>query len=72
MFGGETSNPTTYIPGEEGTPMDQITLYDPGSKFWYQQTAAGSSIPSARSRFCTVGVHDRRTLPNSYTGSYEM
>lgn len=72
MFGGESSQPQRYIPGEEQRSMSEITLFDPVTKLWYEQkaTGAGNLMPSPRLQFCTVGVGDLRT--NDNTHSYEM
>ena len=36
-------------------PFDTITIYEPGSKTWHNQTATGD-IPKGRDKACTVGI----------------
>ena len=73
MFGGESSQPQSYIPGDEQRSMSNITLFDPVTKLWYEETAnsAGNRMPSPRLQFCTVGVGDLITMNND-TRSHEM
>ena len=45
-------------------PFDTITIYEPGNKTWYNQTATGD-IPKGRDKACTVGIQGDN-------GTYEM
>ena len=63
LGGGTTSSPTSDPPNL--LSFDRIYIYDPSSKIFYNQTATGTSIPSPRERFCSVGV------PGS-NGTYEI
>ena len=73
MFGGESSEPQKYTPGAHQRSMSNITLFDPVTKLWYEQTAtgAGNRMPSSRIQFCTTGVMDPTQLKDN-TSSYEM
>lgn len=73
LFGGESSQPQRFVPGNQQRSMSQITLFDPITKLWYEQiaTSAGNRMPSPRLQFCTVGVGDL-TKMNDTTNSYEM
>ena len=66
IIGGETSDLTSYNPGAQERSMTQITLFDPVTFHFYQQTATGDKVPSPRMRFCIAGVRD------SSNGSFEM
>ena len=66
VIGGETSDLTSYTPGEKERWMSKITVYDPASGKFFQQTATGDQIPSPRNRFCVAGVGENRS------DSYEM
>ncbi|KAL8828181.1 MAG: hypothetical protein Q9170_006711 [Blastenia crenularia] len=66
VIGGETSNLTGYAPGEQGRTMAQITVFEPVTLRFYEQTATGDKVPTPRNRFCTAGVG------YSTTGSYEI
>ena len=75
IWGGETSNSTAYFPGTDERPMDTITLLDPVTKAWYQQTVTGSPLPSVRNRFCSLVASDPTPLstPNhTYTAEIFM
>ena len=73
MFGGETSNSSSYAAGEERS-MDMITLVDPVTNQWYQQNTSGSAAPLGRSKFCYVGIGDNSVLTgsNPAIGTYEI
>ena len=53
-----------YIIPTDLRDFGTISIFDPLSKKWYQQTTSGS-IPKARVEFCTAGV-------NSTNSTYEM
>lgn len=73
VFGGETSDLTSYTPGEKERWMTKITLFDPVTLQFYRQTASGDQIPSPRNRFCVAGASDTsKTSGGNSTGSYEM
>lgn len=73
LFGGESSQPQRYIPGDKQRSMSNITLYDPVTKLWYEQTAASveNRMPSPRLQFCIVGVGDLTTM-NDSNHSHEL
>ena len=72
IWGGETSDKTTYTPGAEPRPMNSVALYDPVSKTWYIQQIAGPT-PTSRSRFCSVSASDSRHLSTvNRTGTHEI
>lgn len=73
MFGGESSEPQRYTPGANQRSMSKITLFDPATKLWYEQTAtsAGDRVPSSRMQFCTTGIVDPTKMKDN-TSSYEM
>lgn len=72
MWGGETSESSIYIPGAEEQPMHTVTLLDPITKDWYQQTIPGT-VPSVRNRFCSVVASDPRPLSAANnTGTTEI
>ena len=54
---------TSAVHGTFNT-FDNITIYEPSSKSWYNQKATGD-IPSGRDKPCTVGI-------NGDNGTYEM
>lgn len=64
ILGGDISPLDTYTPGMNLQTFDQITIFDPASRNFYNQTATGN-IPSPRAQFCTAGVA-------SSNGSYEI
>ena len=75
MFGGETSNSTSYVTGNQVRAMNQITLMDPVTGHWYQQnTSVTTATPLGRSKFCTVTVCDNTAIKgaNPATGSCEI
>ena len=45
-------------------PFNTVTIYEPGSKTWHNQTATGD-IPNGRDKACTVGIQGD-------DGTYEM
>lgn len=61
----------TAIPPDEGEvvaeqpAMTQISIFEPESGTWYNQTAAGPNSPAWRADFCTTGVAGDN-------GTYEM
>ena len=65
IFGGETSNSSSYATGDNERTMNMITLVDPVTNQWYQQNTTGGPAPLGRSKFCHVGVGDPRALTNS-------
>lgn len=72
VFGGDTSNKSTYVPGQDQNPMDVVNLFDPVTKIWDKQNTTGTP-PSSRSQFCSTGVGDSRpVVGNSSTGTYEI
>lgn len=72
VFGGDTSNSNSYVPGQDKNAMNVIHLFDPVTKIWYKQATTGPT-PSSRSWFCTAGVGDRRPVSGSNsTGTHEM
>ena len=64
ILGGDISPLDTYRPGMNLQSFDQITIFDPLSGNYYNQTATGN-LPSPRAQFCTAGV----ASPN---GTYEI
>ena len=51
--------PPIFSPVENATyggSMTEISVFDPFSKTWFTQIAAGPSIPNWRANFCTTGV----------------
>lgn len=73
VFGGETSDLTSYTPGEKERWMTKITLFDPVTLQFYRQTASGDQVPSPRNRFCVAGAGDTSKTPGgNSTGSYDM
>ncbi|KAL8953759.1 MAG: hypothetical protein Q9222_000376 [Ikaeria aurantiellina] len=73
VIGGETSGLASYAPGNQERSMTQITLFDPITLQFYQQTASGDKIPSQRNRFCIAGVGDQTKIADgSLSGSYEI
>ena len=71
VFGGDTSNSSIYVQGEQKRHMNNIALYDPITKTWYNQQIPGTA-PSDRSRFCSVSVSDSRATGNSSVGTHDI
>lgn len=72
MWGGETSNTTSYVFGAQLRTMNEITLLDPVTQQWYTQNVTGT-VPSPRSRFCSMHVADSRPISTANnTGTHEI
>jgi len=65
VLGGESTIPEVYKEDGSGLmPFDNIAIYDPATRRWYNQSTTGTQ-PSQRERFCAVGV-------KGLNGTYEM
>ena len=72
IWGGDTSDKTTYKPGAQPRPMNVVALHDPVSKKWYTQQVDGPT-PTSRIRFCSVSARDGRALSTAnQTGTHEI
>lgn len=64
LLGGDASNLNGYTPGQSLRSFSQLTIYDPASGKFYNQTATGN-IPESRIEFCATGI-------NSTNQTYEI
>jgi hypothetical protein len=64
ILGGDISPLDTYSPGMNLQSFDKVTIFDPSSGNFYNQSTTGNP-PQPRAQFCTAGVA-------SSNGSYEI
>lgn len=64
LLGGDISGYQGYSPGSDLQSFSQITIFDPSTGNFYNQTATGN-IPEGRIEFCATGI-------NSTNQTYEM
>lgn len=64
LLGGDISNLNGYTAGSGLRSFSKLTIYDPASGKFYNQTATGN-IPESRIEFCATGI-------NSTNQTYEM
>lgn len=64
LLGGDTSRLDSYNAGQNLQSFANLTIFDPASGKFYNQTATGN-IPEGRIEFCATGI-------NSTNQTYEM
>ncbi|KAE8450750.1 hypothetical protein EG329_005663 [Mollisiaceae sp. DMI_Dod_QoI] len=64
LLGGDISGLDRYSAGEDKVSFANLTIYDPASGNFYNQTATGN-IPQGRIEFCATGI-------NSTNQTYEI